>query len=136
MRQRQGIHFAAAASPEAAQSNPDSIHTMSKSKELTAPIIIPAELNLAQITTYWSQLAAWNQQHSSAVEELYWSYCQDRRKEVTVPGFLHFCSYTFLECRAGSDLRRSLQAERKTQQASRPVHVSHPTDSAAARNNN
>jgi hypothetical protein len=128
--------FAAVASHEATKSTTDSIHIMSKPKELTAPVIIPAELNLAQVTTYWSQLAAWSLKHSCTMEELYRNYCHDRRMEATVPGCLNFISHMFPECRAGIDLRRCLQDEQKARQADGPGAATRPKNCAATFNNN
>lgn len=109
---------------------------MSKSKELTAPILIPAELSFDQITTYWSQLAAWNLKHSCTMEELYRDYCHSRGLEASVPGCLHFTSFMFLECRAGIDLRHRLHAELKFRKAGGPSASIPPANRAAAHDNN
>lgn len=109
---------------------------MSKSKELNAPVLIPAELNFDQVTFYWSQLASWTHKHSCTMEELYRDYCHSRGLQATVPGWLHFTSHMFLECRAGRDLRHTMLAEQKSQPAGGSHASPRPANRATAHDNN
>lgn len=109
---------------------------MKNNQTISAQIIMPAELHSAQISTFLSGLAVWNQAHAQTIEELYWGYCRDRDREVSVPGLISFSSYMFFECKAGFDLCHRLQAERKADMTISPGGQNHqPAPSTRGENN-
>jgi len=76
-----------------------------------AHLNIIGELTCFQLVTYYLRLEAWSQKHSAGLKELYRSCCLDTGTEATARDYAYFCSYMFVQCDAGIELRRSLLAE-------------------------